>query len=352
MEHREPPRIGPVDTRFDSSTEVPGGRFRLRRFESDVNGRSIDYRRIAVFGTAGLVLLAGVVYLSAWTARHSAGWLAQQPEFQLPFDRIELVPAPPRWYLHGSEAFLDDVRKTSHEPDHISLLEVAPEDLTTAFRKYPWVNEVTRVAYAPGHIRVELRYRQPVAWVQLRNGRQFMVDDEGCMLPTENIDVEALGRVPKIIGEIEPPVATQYGEKWKSRSEPGGRDEVDERIQAAARLAGFLMQVPQRADADRSSALRITQIIVTAFEKRGLFVFNAEGAIILWGDAPSGTRSGVPTADEKWAILRHWERSTAARFLDQGDYWAFEKNQLVHRCPDQHKVRHHPKTASERATGS
>jgi hypothetical protein len=353
MEHREPPRVGPGDGQIDESAELPAGRFRLRRFEAAGTGRQIDYRRVGFFLVVGSATLVGLVYFSAWAARTSVGWLAQQPQYQIPFDQIELVPKPPRWYERGSQAFLEGVRLGSREPDHLSVLDLAPDALTAAFKKYAWVNQVTRITYPPGRIRVELRYRQPVAWVQLRGAQQRMIDDEATVLPTDNIDVKKLGRVVKItcIGGLPAPSATQFGEKWKSKADENSAAEVDERIVAAAKLAGFLLQEPQATDAERSLALRLDEINVSDFENRGLFVINAERAAILWDDAPGDEKPGRPTASDKWAILKHWEESTPARFLESGDYWAFGKTDLYWICPPSH-VRHRPKTASERPVGS
>ncbi len=201
MEHREPPRIAPIERQFDGAADQAAGRFRLRRYDEEGNHRKIGYRRAGVLVVVGLAVAAGLFYLTDWARRASVGWLASQPQYQIPFDRIELVHEPPRWYEGGSRAFLKGVRLGSREPDHVSILDVTPDDLRLAFKKYAWVDEVIRVAYGPGRVRVELRYRQPVAWVQVRDSGQFMLDQEGNILPTENIDVAALGRVIRIVGD-------------------------------------------------------------------------------------------------------------------------------------------------------
>ena len=125
--------------------------------------------------------------------------------------------------------------------------------------------------------------------------------------------------------------ATRYGEQWKSKADGNGLEQVDERILAAAKLAGFLLHEPQASDAQRSSALRVIEIIVTDFDKRGLFAINAEGGRDIGGaDAPGPKNRGKPDANDKWAILRRWEETTPARFVEPGDYWTFSKNGLVH----------------------
>ena len=196
-----------------------------------------------------IALAAGLV----WARRTSLDWLANQPQYQIPFDQIQLVddagrPAqPPRWYRGGSQAFLENVRIDSQEPDAVPVLQVAADRLSQAFKNYAWVREVTRVAYEPGTIRVELRYRQPVAWVQLRGTEQIMVDDKGTILPAKDIDVSALGRVIMIFGDthdggLAPPADRRFGVKWKTREQGSELEKVDERILAAARLASFLVR--------------------------------------------------------------------------------------------------------------
>jgi hypothetical protein len=330
--------------------------------------RRLDYSRVGLLVLAALALAGTLAYFVAWAARASVAWLAHQPQYQVPFDQIELVNEPPGWYVGPrarptrAQAFLEGVRSSAREPEHVSVLDVGPDGLAAVFKKYAWVGDVTRVTYDAGRIRVDLRYRQPVAWVEPRDGRPLMVDEEGNVLPPDNVDVSALDRVISKIkitayGGLAPPVATQYGEKWKSRADDRGIEEVDERIVAAARLAGFLLRAAHESDTELHPALRIIQIIVTDFHKvvpdfgpRGLFVLNNENALIWWGDAPGSEKPGRPTAQEKWAMLRRWEQTTAARFLDTGDYWAFSRDGLQFKCSHP-GARHRPKTAAERTIG-
>jgi hypothetical protein len=348
MEHRQPPRIAPSDRQFEDSAQQTGGRFRLRRFDEDGNHRKIDYRRAGVLVGVGLAVASGFLYLADRARRASLGWLANQPQYQIPFDRIELVHEPPPWYEGGPRAFLKGVRLGSREPDHVSVLDATPDDLRLAFKKYAWVAEVTKVAYEPGRVRVELRYRQPVAWVQLQDAGYVMVDEEATILPSDNIDMAALGRVISIQGEpgLAPPSATQFGEKWKSKANASGLEQVDERILAAAKLAAFLLRGPQTSDAERSQALRMNQIYITTdFDARGLFVRNGEKAAIRWGKAPGSESPGEHSAEEKWAILRDWAETTRARFLEPQDFWAFSKAGLQFRCPHRDSP-HAPKESS------
>jgi hypothetical protein len=358
MEHREPPRIGPGDRPIDGATTQPvGGAFRLRRFDQAGKSRKVDYPRIGLLICAGLALSAGLF----WARRVSLDWLANQPQYQIPFDQIQLIDAagqpsePPQWYRGGAHAFLENVRIDSREPEAISVLQLPKDRLSQIFKNYAWVEDLIRVEYPPGSIRVQLRYRQPVAWVQLRGGDQIMVDDEGTILPAKDIDVAALGRVIKIFGDVKdgglaPPSDHRFGVKWKSREHGGELDKVDERILGAARLASFLVHGERARDAERLAALRMVWINVTLFSRGGLFVTNAEDTMIFWGDAPKAERPESVSADEKWTLLRRWAETTEARFLVAPDYWALSKDDVHFVCLHP-GARHRPSLTSDRGVG-
>jgi hypothetical protein len=358
MEHREPPRIASGDRPLEgATTHNDRGPFRLRRFDEAGEKRKIDYPRAGLIVLGALVLAAGFL----WVKRASLDWLADQPQYQVPFDQIQLVDAsgqpnpPPRWYHGGARVFLENVRIASREPEAVSVLHFTADRLSQVFKNYAWVEDVIGVHYGPGSIRVELRYRQPVAWVQLRGGEQIMVDHEGTILPAKDIDVSALGRVIKIYGDLNdnglaPPSDFRFGVKWKCRAGAPAVEEVDSRILAAARLAGFLTGEEQARDAEKSPALRVIGIIVTDFRGRGLFVSNNEDAAILWGDAPGSERPETPSADEKWAMLRRWAETTEARRLVVGDYWAISGSGVRFVCRHP-QAPHRPSSSAHRPSG-
>jgi hypothetical protein len=114
-------------------------------------------------------------------------------------------------------------------------------------------------------------------------------------------------------------------------------------------LAGFLREKTRVELAKTSPALRVLEIIVTDYRRRGLFVMNAEGAEIWWGEAPGDEPPGKPTAPQKWGFLCRWQDMTPARFLDQGDFWAFSQGGIHHVCPHRDPS-HAPRAA--RAAGT
>jgi hypothetical protein len=355
MEHREPPRIASSERQVDAAADLAGGRFRLRRFDAIGNSRKFDYSRASLLVVAGLALAVALVYLTDRARRVAVAWLAHQSQYQLAFDRIELAPEPPPWYQGGRHAFLKGVRLAAGERENVAVLDESPDHLAIAFKKYAWVEEVVKVAYGPSRIRVDLRYRQPVAWVRLRDGNQKVVDRNGIILPAENVDVAVLGQVIEISGDISAgglaaPSDPRSGVIWKSAGDGTGLGQVEERIVAASKLAAFLTQAAQANDAQQYPSLHVIRIVVTDFRARGLFVVNAEGAAILWGDAPGDEPTGKPTAEEKWVILRHWRETSPSRFLETGDYWAFSKRELRHVCPHM-KDPHQPKERSSDRPG-
>jgi len=345
MEHREPPRVAPGDRRFDGAIEEPGGPFRLRPFDPARDRRQLD------FGRAGLLLaafagLAGLIYLATHLTRAAADWLHHQPKYQLPFDQIRLATKPPVWYRGGTHEFLERVRRDAGESEQISLLEVTPERLAVAFKKHPWVEDVVKVAKGPGRVVVDLRYRRPVAWVNLPGGQQQIVDDKGIILSPEDMDVDQLGPVIKISADgLTAPSDARAGVVWKSKASATEIEEVEPRIQAAAKLAGFLLTETRVRDSQAAPALRIVEIVVTDLASGGLFMMNAEGTWIWWEIAPGEEGPGKLSADQKWAMLVHWQQTTRARALAERDYWAFSQKGLYQVCP--HSPSHQPREVSQ-----
>jgi hypothetical protein len=332
MDHREPPRLGPGDHLFDMSIEQPSKGSRLRPLIGARHHRQIDLMKVGVVLLSGLAAAIVLLILGSWAARSAHDWLAVQPPYQIPFKEIHLVNPPPPWFLGGNSALLDSVRKSTFEPEIISVLQVSSEQLANSFKKYPWI-ESAEVFYRPGQIDVDLRYHQPVAWVQLSAADQVVIDEKGNILPIGDINVPRLGPIKiKVRGTgLTPPSDRQPGVIWKIR-DASGLERTDERIVAAARMASFLSQEPQKSDALRTNALRITEINVSYFSSRGLFLFNDEETALLWGEAPGDESPGKPSAAEKWAMVRRWYEKERARFLVEGDYWTFSNDRLSHVC--------------------
>jgi preprotein translocase subunit SecA len=328
MEHRELPRIGggdrrgPLDAAIGAEPPLalgsptwPGVRWR----HSQRPGLFI------ALATAGCAFLTGVGFLAVWAGRNAVAWLHHQPQYRIKFGQIRIDPEPPVWFRGGVTGFLAGVKRESGEADPIPLLDVRPDRLARAFMNDPWVEDVN-VRYLPGGITVSIRYRQPVAYVQLESGLQKIVDEKGTILPDRDVDESAseLRSLVRIAGKhLAPPSGDRAGVAWASENEAS-----DRKILAAAKLAGFLATAHQRADFGASPPLRFIEINVSDFDQHGLFLFTGDGAVIWWRSPPGEETAGEPRAAEKWALLRDWAAGNEKRALREGDYWYFSGKKL------------------------
>ena len=243
MEHREPPRIGAGDRRSGGAVESGGSHVRLRAFDPFRSRARIGSGRLAVASVVAVCVAGLVVYAASRATIGAVGWLHRQSQYQLAFDDVQLVHELPAWYRGGKREFLSRVRRSSGNLAHISQLEVRPDRIATAFRLDPWVEDVIKVTYGPGRIAVDLKFREPVAWVKFASGQLQIVDGEGRLLPTEDVDVEMVAPVVTITGEtLTPPADPRAGVVWKSKAGGADVDRVDEQVVAAAGLARFLAQ--------------------------------------------------------------------------------------------------------------
>ena len=95
-------------------------------------------------------------------------------------------------------------------PDAVQSVDPnLPATLAEAFRKHPWVEEVSAVAAEPdGGVRVELKFRSPVLALKW-NGTTRAVTANGVLLP---IGVETTG-LPLLVNERTIPTAID-GQPW------------------------------------------------------------------------------------------------------------------------------------------
>jgi hypothetical protein len=346
MEHREPPRIGAGDRRPAAAVENATSDVRLRAFDPFRGRARVDPIRLAGTALVLLVVAAMLVYALSRATSGAVSWLHRQSQYRLAFSDIQLVRELPAWYRGGKREFLARVRRSSGNPEHVSLLETRPDRIATAFKLDPWVEEVTRVSFGPGRIAVDLKFREPVAWVKLQSSQQ-LVDGQGRLLPSEDVDVDLVGPVPQITGvQLTPPADTRAGVVWKSRSGSPDAERVDERIVGASGLASFLRERGRSERAAASKSLRMIEIIVTDFAARGLFAVNSEGTVFCWGSAPGAEGPKEPGAEEKWQILLRWEESPGKHTLPEEDYWEFTARGLEQRCPGSHHPRHTERKAA------
>lgn len=320
MEYREPSRLPPKDGRDDEVIEADAPRLRSRRFDFVPSERHLDKTRIIAAGFAFLVAVGLLGYLGLQGGRGAIDWLRGQPEFQIEFRNIQLQEPPPDWFRGGPDSFLEQVRKAAGESELLSVLQLPKNQIKRDFLASAWVDEVPRVEYPPGGIRVSVVYKVPVAVIALPGGDQVVLDRNGHILPADDIVTEKLGPLVKIPGTgLLPSPENRPGMPWKSSAtdEVGAR--LERGVKGAAQLAGFLLAPDRLRDA---SSVPIRSLAIIASDHRGLWVQKAKDIYILWGEPPKENDSDAET-QEKWDALKRWSKDSISRALPKGDYWEF-----------------------------
>ncbi len=330
MVYRETPRIAAKDGRLDGVIDDADSRPRPRpgRFDFVRSERQLDLPRVLL---ASCLFLAGVAligYLGTQALRTMVRWLHQQPQYQVKFLDIRLQDEPPAWFRGGSQAFLRQVRENVKEAEVLPVLDLETEQIDRDFKLFPWVDHVTRVEYPPRGITVHLVYKQPVATIPFPPGEHVILDRNSHILPVKDIDTEKLGLLIRITGTgLDQPVTdNRPGRAWRSSAPAAEASRLERCVLGAARLAGFLQETDRARKAASVRALRVLTIVAT--DRRGLFIQNAEGAMIYWGEAPGSEASGNLEAKEKWEMLKKWASSSSRRILPSGDYWMFSRTEL------------------------
>ncbi len=325
MEYRDLSRI--VASEAADDAEAPA---RVRRFEFVRSTGRLDLRKLVAALLLSVSVLAVLLYAGGQVVNSGVAWLHRQPQYQLPFDKIELPIPPPACFRGGVATFLDRVRRNAEEAEVLPILDVDPERIRAAFKRFPWVEEVLSVEFPPRGLVVRLAYREPVAKVQLTGADQLLLDREGCILPVDDIDVEHVKPLIAIKGDgLTRPGKDRIGKLWRTEASETPRGSlVDQGVIQAAHLAGFLLESTRREQADASSGLKIVTIYATEPANRGLFIRNAEGTSILWGRGPGDEQPGEQSASEKWDLLVDQAARKQLKPGQVGDYWEFGRNEM------------------------
>lgn len=325
MDYRELPRIVAPDDGGDD----PGPR--PRRFPLARPGR-LDVRKIATFAILALSLAAVVFYAGRHASEAALEWLQAQPRYQLSFVDIRLPEPPPECFRGGAAAFLDRVRRNAKEPEVLSLLKVDPVGLRNAFKSFPWVAEVGEIERPPGELVVHLKYRTPVARVDVPKAGRFTLDGEGCLLPQEDIDGDRVSRLIWIVSvDLTAPPKERAGTIWKTAiGDSPDREALDRGVVQAAKLAGFFLG-REREAADRADAVKVRAITVADPRRNAGLIVETEGkAWILWGRGPGDEEPGELTASEKWDLLVRQSREGLEQRSPR-DLWTFGRSGMVYR---------------------
>lgn len=310
MENRELPRM--------SMAEGPATR-RFARFVDSPQVRRLAPTRLVLAilaASAGFLIVGLLISSFAGSARR---WLHHQPQYQLAFREIELVPPPPPWYQGDAPVFLDRVREAaSLQADKFPVLEVPPQELKRVFGLYCWVERVLRVEKRyPNHVIVALEYRKPVAIPE--NIKGLLLDASGVFLPLTDVERAALPTLIPIraSGKAYNP---RPGEKWKKGDPAKGPLETNELAVNASRLAAFL----QTARASLKAEQKAPDVLAIHARDDGIWVLW-EKAWVQWHAAPGDEKIGEPGADAKWTFLCEWFQHHGVSEVAYPEYLAFAK---------------------------
>jgi hypothetical protein len=251
-------------------------------------------------------------------------WLHGQKQYETTFAAIALDPPPPAWYRGGSAGLLQCVRMAARRQDvPFSTLDVDLAALDREFRMYCWVRRVKRVERKwPNRIVVRLDYRRPVARATIPGkSARVLIDDDGVILPWEDVDGELAGRLPLIVGP-EPPFDPRPGRFWMSSD-----GAIDDRLRAAVTLAAFLESAQARASRPLECLSQMK--VIYSLPKNGLFLENGESTLIYWADAPGSEPPGSLTAEQKWTMLSRWCPHRPGTPVRRPYYLAFNKRGVV-----------------------
>ncbi len=267
---------------------------------------SLSWRE-RLFRPRTLVLLAGLTtlpVLGPWLVRELPD-LEERPEYRLPFAHLQLEPPAPG---DLPADFLEQVRLRGQFEANLSVLDPElPRKLAEAFAKHPWIEQVVSVRNVfPATVTVELKYRHPVALIQVAQGF-YAVDPQGVLLPPTDFRGDAAERYLPVSGIVSQPRGS------------AGRTWGDPAVVGAARLAEFLGVRWQTLGLAEIIAPTVTDAAADSedliFELR-----TVGGSKILWGRIPGSTHPGELSANQKLGRLEKYLAEFGSFDKPQGPY--------------------------------
>ena len=172
MEHREPPRIAAGDRRFDGAIENPASEFRLRAFDPFSSRPRIDaFRLRACRRWRRSPSPAMLVYLGS--TRRAQPCVAASPIAVPTCVRSDRVGsrASDAGIAAGSEIFSLGCGRVRGMRNGSLSSRFGPIGWRWRSSSIHGWRKWSRCSYAPGRISVDLKFREPVAWVKLADGR-------------------------------------------------------------------------------------------------------------------------------------------------------------------------------------
>ena len=238
--------------------------------------------------------------------------LNQKPQYRLKSSDVRVSPQPPRWV---PEDFTTLVFEQSELPREFSLLDDGLVGrVADAFRKHPWVAEVVHVRKLnPAGLDVQLKFRQPVAVVEVAEGF-YPIDRFAILLPPADLAPAEIRRFPLIQNVTSMPAGTT-GESWGDSS-----------VTAAARLAAVLLETESEGETGWRryglAAIRVPRrtSAVPEIDDILLEVVSTGGSRILWGRPPGSSHPGELSVEQKIGRLEKYVRDYGSFDRPHGPY--------------------------------
>lgn len=241
-----------------------------------------------------VVLLALLTVGPYWAWRQVGQRVAAGDDYQLTFDRVELIPSPESVGWIRRDVKLEALRDAGLDQSASILNADVNERLAKALRLHPWIADVRKVTKRyPARVEIEVEYRRPAAMVVLGSEVWWPVDAGGVVLPKDDFSPYEARRYPHITNVSGGP----YG--------PTGAPWGDVRVHGAAEIAAALA-----GDWQKLGLARVAPLVVgTGFngaEEYEFALYTQRGTRVYWGHGPANSSPGEPTTAEKAARLRDY----------------------------------------------
>lgn len=220
-----------------------------------------------------LAVLVGLGFGAHVAWKHAAPTVAQDPQYALTAESIQITPPPP-WIRSDIKT---QVLRDSGLLTKVSILddwESLAKRVKDAFALHPWVASVEHISrQLPSSLDIELKYRRPVAAVELSDPGGVMylpIDEHAVRLPEADLTEVERRYLPRISGITGRPLV---GDVWD-----------DPRVVGGACLAAQLADVWQQ--------LHLVEILATAptsSNDHPLYTFEiitSGDTRIIWGAIP------------------------------------------------------------------
>lgn len=307
-----------------AAATTPRPRFGSPRFARLVQSpavRRVSPLRLATAIPLGILLLWGLYEAGSWGMGVVARFVAAQPEHQILFSQIDLVPSPPPYIRAGAAGILANIRLEAKYPETISVLDTDLDALRVAISRNPWIKSVSSVRSSYRHLTIQVEYRQPFAVVipSRRVTEEEVIDLDLVNLPSDPGEFAWLERKPhhQVAGQaahlvaihaVGDGVADRNGLIWKpaTTSPPHG----DELLRQAVQLARFLAGQAGSKTPGGQPMPEFPEIYshrepdeYGGLKDMGYFLRDSSGNWVHWQSAPGSEDPLELKAAEKWTQL-------------------------------------------------